>query len=123
VVRRVEAVQLSRGRLEAGRRIGAFGKSDSPCKLCSGFPYHAPKVSRKLSFVDLDLLLSQRKVTFCTSCISEVVLCMSSTVAARAKLLTSKSHHSNMKRVLNGQHVVQHAVQHVESLHVNPVGS
>jgi hypothetical protein len=79
-----------------GRRIGDFGKSNSTCKLCFGFVCHACKIVRRLSFVDPDLLLSQRKVTFCTGCISEVT-CMSSTDAARARLLSSKSHHSHIK--------------------------
>jgi hypothetical protein len=54
------------------RRLGDFGKSDSTCKLCFGFVCHACKVFRKLSFVDPNLQLSQRKVTFCTACIGQV---------------------------------------------------
>ncbi|KAG6616800.1 START-like domain [Phytophthora cinnamomi] len=54
------------------RRMGDFGKSNSTCKLCFGFLCSACKISRKLSFVDPDLLLSQRKVTFCSACISKV---------------------------------------------------
>jgi hypothetical protein len=51
-----------------GRRLGDFSKSDSTCKLCFGHVCHACRVTRKLSFVDPDLQLSKRKVTFCTTC-------------------------------------------------------
>ncbi|KAL3659803.1 hypothetical protein V7S43_015106 [Phytophthora oleae] len=80
-----------------GLRIGDFGKSNSTCKLCFGFVCHACKIVRKLSFVDPDLLLSQRKVTFCTGCIREVT-CLSSTDAARVMMLGKKSlaSHSNL---------------------------
>ncbi|EGZ14424.1 hypothetical protein PHYSODRAFT_506063 [Phytophthora sojae] len=71
-----------------GRRLGDFGKSNSTCKLCFGFVCHACKIVRKLSFVDPDLLLSQRKVTFCTACISEVTS-MSALDVARAQLLAT----------------------------------
>jgi hypothetical protein len=72
-----------------GRKLGDFGKSSSTCKLCFGFLCHACKISRKLSFVDPDLLLSQRKVTFCTGCLSEVTS-SSSVAVARAYLLARK---------------------------------
>ncbi|RLN77585.1 hypothetical protein BBJ28_00000440 [Nothophytophthora sp. Chile5] len=72
-----------------GRRIGDFGKSNSTCKLCFGFVCHSCKISRKLSFVDPDLTLSQRKVTFCASCIGSVTL-MSSVDCARAQMLVGK---------------------------------
>ncbi|KAG2786152.1 hypothetical protein JG687_00012713 [Phytophthora cactorum] len=71
-----------------GRKLGDFGKSNHTCKLCFGFVCHACKIVRKLSFVDPDLLLSQRKVTFCTACISEVTS-MSSVDVARAQMLAS----------------------------------
>ncbi|GMF25250.1 unnamed protein product [Phytophthora lilii] len=79
-----------------GRRIEDFGKSNSTCKLCFGFVCHACKNVRKLSFVDPDLLLSQRKVTFCTGYITEVT-CLSTTDADRAIMLSSKSHAANSK--------------------------
>ncbi|EGZ08388.1 hypothetical protein PHYSODRAFT_565160 [Phytophthora sojae] len=56
-----------------GRRLGDFGKTNSTCKLCFGFVCSACKIVRKLSFVDPDLKMAQRKVTFCTACISEVM--------------------------------------------------
>ncbi|KAE9281688.1 hypothetical protein PF008_g27825 [Phytophthora fragariae] len=68
------------------RKLGDFGKSNSSCKLCFGFVCHACKIVRKLSFVDPDLLLSQRKVTFCTACMSDVTS-MSALDVARAYLL------------------------------------
>ncbi|KAG7397852.1 hypothetical protein PHYBOEH_012043 [Phytophthora boehmeriae] len=70
----------------SGRRIGDFGKSSSSCKLCFGFVCHSCKITRKLSFVDPDLLLSQRKVTFCTGCMSEVTT-LSAIDVARAHML------------------------------------
>ncbi|POM70250.1 Hypothetical protein PHPALM_13337, partial [Phytophthora palmivora] len=73
-----------------GRRLGDFGKSNSTCKLCFGFVCHACKIVRKLTFVDPDLQMTQRKVTFCTGCISEVTS-MSAIDIARAKLLSMKS--------------------------------
>ncbi|GMF58516.1 unnamed protein product [Phytophthora fragariaefolia] len=71
-------------------RTGYFGKSNSTCKLCFGFVCSACKIVRKLSFVDPDLLLSQRKVTFCSACISEVTS-MSAIEAARAQILAKTS--------------------------------
>jgi len=70
-----------------GRRLGDFGKSKHTCKLCFGFVCHGCKIIHKLSFIDPDLLLSQRKVTFCASCISELTTVSSATIA-RAQLLT-----------------------------------
>ncbi|RLN55481.1 hypothetical protein BBJ29_008549 [Phytophthora kernoviae] len=72
-----------------GRRLGDFGKSDSSCKLCFGHVCHACKLVRKLSFVDPDLLLSQRKVTFCTKCISEVTR-MNAIDVARAQMFATR---------------------------------
>ncbi|KAF1790392.1 hypothetical protein GQ600_6248 [Phytophthora cactorum] len=74
----------SRVRLITGRRLGDFGKSNSTCKLCFGFVCHACKIVRKLSFVDPDLQMTQRKVTFCTKCMSEVTR-MNALDIARAK--------------------------------------
>ncbi|KAG6618762.1 E3 ubiquitin ligase [Phytophthora cinnamomi] len=76
--------------LITSRRLGDFAKSNSSCKMCFGHVCHACKVSRKLSFVDSDLLLSKRKVTFCTACISSVTS-MSARDCARAKMLSLKS--------------------------------
>ncbi|CEG39872.1 START-like domain [Plasmopara halstedii] len=70
------------------RKLGDFTKSNSTCKLCFGFVCHACKITRKLSFVDPDLLLSQRKVTFCSTCISSA-MDMSSVDCARAMMLKS----------------------------------
>jgi hypothetical protein len=87
-----------------GRKLGDFGKSSSTCKLCFGFLCHACKISRKLSFVDPDLLLSQRKVTFCTGCLSEVTS-MSSVDVARALMLKQHkfSHHSSLEQTLSSE--------------------
>ncbi|GMF33277.1 unnamed protein product [Phytophthora fragariaefolia] len=59
--------------------------SNSTCKLCFGFVCSACKIVRMLSFVDPDLKMTQRKVTFCTACISEVTS-MNAIAIARAKL-------------------------------------
>ncbi|KAE8903147.1 hypothetical protein PF005_g24261 [Phytophthora fragariae] len=74
----------------SGRKLGDFGKSNSTCKLCFGFLCHACKISRKLSFVDPDMLLSQRKVTFCTACITSVTS-SSSVDCAKALLLKNNT--------------------------------
>ncbi|KAE9266650.1 hypothetical protein PR003_g32051, partial [Phytophthora rubi] len=68
-----------------GRRLGDFGKAISTCKLCFDFVSSACKIVRKLSFVDPDLKLIQRKVTFCAACYSEVTR-MRAIDIARAKL-------------------------------------
>ncbi|KAI9980440.1 hypothetical protein PInf_026300 [Phytophthora infestans] len=73
-----------------GRRLGDFGMANSTCKLCFGFVCHACKIVRKLSFVDPDLQMTQRKVIFCTKCVSEVTS-MTAIDIARAKLLGMKN--------------------------------
>ncbi|KAL3670873.1 hypothetical protein V7S43_004058 [Phytophthora oleae] len=75
------------------RRLGDLTKSNSSCKMCFGHVCHACKVSRKLSFVDSDLLLSKRKVTFCTICISSVTS-MSASDCARGKMHSEQLHGS-----------------------------
>ncbi|GMF50225.1 unnamed protein product [Phytophthora fragariaefolia] len=82
----------------SGRRIGDFGKSNSTSKLCFGFVCRTCKEVRKLSFVDPDLLLSQRKVRFCAGCITQMTS-VSSTDAARAMMLSKNCHaaHSNLQ--------------------------
>ncbi|GMF58518.1 unnamed protein product [Phytophthora fragariaefolia] len=72
------------------RRIGGFGKSSSTCKLCFGFLCSGCKIVRKLSFVDPDMKLTQRKVTFCTACISEATS-TSAVEVARARIEAHKS--------------------------------
>ncbi|KAE8903376.1 hypothetical protein PF010_g29991 [Phytophthora fragariae] len=87
----------------SGRKLGDFGKSNSTCKLCFGFLCHACKISRKLSFVDPDMLLSQRKVTFCTACITSVT---SSSSVDCAKALLLKNHrtmHSSFEQTLSSE--------------------
>ncbi|GMF20574.1 unnamed protein product [Phytophthora lilii] len=71
-----------------GRRIGDFGKSNSTCELCFGLVCSGCKIVRKLSFVDADLQLSQRKVTFCTG----EVAAMNAANIARATMLSKKRH-------------------------------
>ncbi|KAF4139261.1 hypothetical protein GN958_ATG11621 [Phytophthora infestans] len=70
------------------RRLGDFGKTDASCKLCFGFVCHNCKIQRKLSFVTPDLLLAQRKVTFCAVCLNDAVRAPAAD-AARAQIVTS----------------------------------
>ncbi|ETK77239.1 hypothetical protein F441_16803 [Phytophthora nicotianae CJ01A1] len=83
------------------RKLGDFGKSNSSCKICFGFVCHACKISRKLSFVDPDLLLSQRKVTFCTACISSATSVSAVDVARAMMLKHQKVNHSSVERTLS----------------------
>lgn len=71
------------------RRLGDFAKSNSSCKLCFGHVCHACKIVKKLSFIDPDLSMGQRKVTFCTSCISSVTS-MNASDCVRAMMLSGK---------------------------------
>ncbi|KAK1940785.1 hypothetical protein P3T76_007491 [Phytophthora citrophthora] len=75
------------------RRIGDFGKSNSTCKLCFGHVCHNCKISKKLSFVTPDLLLAQRKVTFCAVCVTEAMKAPAGE-AARAQILVTNGGHS-----------------------------
>ncbi|RLN77586.1 hypothetical protein BBJ28_00000443 [Nothophytophthora sp. Chile5] len=70
------------------RKLGDFGKSSSTCKLCFGFVCHSCKISKKLSFVTPDLLLAQRKVTFCAVCLNGAIRAPAAD-AARAQLIGS----------------------------------
>ncbi|KAE8972823.1 hypothetical protein PF005_g20495 [Phytophthora fragariae] len=70
------------------RRIGDFGKSNSTCKLCFGYVCHSCKIERKLSFVTPDLLLVQRKVTFCAVCLNDAIRA-NATIAARAQIVAT----------------------------------
>uniref|UniRef100_M4BFY1 FYVE-type domain-containing protein n=1 Tax=Hyaloperonospora arabidopsidis (strain Emoy2) TaxID=559515 RepID=M4BFY1_HYAAE len=70
------------------RRLGDFGKSDATCKLCFGYVCHSCKIQRKLSFVTPDLLLAQRKVTFCAVCLNDAIRAPAAD-AARAQIVNS----------------------------------
>jgi hypothetical protein len=70
------------------RRIGDFGKTSSTCKLCFGYVCHSCKIERKLSFVTPDLLLAQRKVTFCAVCLNDASR-ENASIAARAQILAT----------------------------------
>uniref|UniRef100_H3GZQ5 FYVE-type domain-containing protein n=1 Tax=Phytophthora ramorum TaxID=164328 RepID=H3GZQ5_PHYRM len=57
-------------------RVWKFGQLMSmhgTCKLCFGYVCHSCKIDKKLSFTTPDLKTTQRKVTFCSSCISDVM--------------------------------------------------
>uniref|UniRef100_H3GZQ9 FYVE-type domain-containing protein n=1 Tax=Phytophthora ramorum TaxID=164328 RepID=H3GZQ9_PHYRM len=70
------------------RKLGDFGKSSSTCKLCFGYVCHNCKIERKLSFVTPDLLLAQRKVTFCAVCLNDAIR-ENASIAARAQILAT----------------------------------
>ncbi|CAH0478965.1 unnamed protein product [Peronospora belbahrii] len=70
------------------RRLGDFGKSDTTCKLCFGYVCRGCKIQKKLSFVTPDLLLAQRKVTFCAVCLNNAIRAPAA-AAARAQILNS----------------------------------
>ncbi|KAJ8577177.1 hypothetical protein ON010_g2027 [Phytophthora cinnamomi] len=74
----------------SNRRFSDFSKSYSTCKLCFGFVCFGCKIVRKISFVDLDMQLTQCKVTFCVACTSEVG-CMSAIDVARARIAAHES--------------------------------
>ncbi|KAE9288211.1 hypothetical protein PF008_g26200 [Phytophthora fragariae] len=79
------------------RRLGDFGKTDATCKLCFGYVCGSCKIQRKLSFVTPDLLLAQRKVTFCAVCLNDSIRAPAAD-AARAQIVSStgglSKHHS-----------------------------
>ncbi|KAE8903120.1 hypothetical protein PF005_g21689 [Phytophthora fragariae] len=52
-------------------RLGKFVGHHSTCKLCFKYVCNSCKVEKEMSFVTLDLMMTQRKVTFCPSCVSE----------------------------------------------------
>ncbi|KAK1940790.1 hypothetical protein P3T76_007496 [Phytophthora citrophthora] len=57
-------------------RVWRFGKlttSPTTCKLCFGYVCNSCKIGKKLSFMTPDLKMTQRKVTFCSSCVSEAM--------------------------------------------------
>eukprot|EP00644_Phytophthora_capsici_P001989 jgi/Phyca11/537122/estExt2_fgenesh1_pg.C_PHYCAscaffold_740027 len=69
------------------RRIGDFGKSNSTCKLCFSFVCSACRIIHKLSFVDADLLLAQRKVTFCKASYPNSSNSSTKLITSRSRLL------------------------------------
>ncbi|GMF45493.1 unnamed protein product [Phytophthora fragariaefolia] len=82
------------------RKIGDFGKSNTTCKLCFGHVCHNCKITKKLSFVTPDLLLAQRKVTFCAVCVNEAMKAPASE-AARAQILSNGRNTKNMPNPSN----------------------
>ncbi|KAJ8576935.1 hypothetical protein ON010_g2274 [Phytophthora cinnamomi] len=52
-------------------RLGKFVGHHSTCKLCFKYVCSSCKVEKEMSFVTLDLKMTQRKVAFCPSCVSE----------------------------------------------------
>ena len=78
------------------RKLGDFCKSDATCKLCFGYVCHGCKIQRKLSFVTPELLLAQRRVTFCAVCLNDAIRSPAAN-AARDQIVTladtvSKNH-------------------------------
>ncbi|EGZ14453.1 hypothetical protein PHYSODRAFT_509643 [Phytophthora sojae] len=78
---------------------GRLGKST--CKLCYGCVCYLCKIRRRITFIAIDGKLIQRKVTFCSKCISTATLCDAKTAAIdqatgyRAYKAFSTSSHSD----------------------------
>lgn len=84
------AERASRGMPRREKACVTCGKTSmmlgaSKCRLCYGFVCFSCKVSKKLSFVTPDNELMQRKVDFCSLCISQAIR-TSSVDAARAQI-------------------------------------
>jgi hypothetical protein len=54
-------------------RFGKLINSHSTCKLCFGYVCGSCKVAKKMNFVTPDLKMTRRKVTFCSSCVSDAM--------------------------------------------------
>ncbi|KAG1692214.1 hypothetical protein DVH05_025644 [Phytophthora capsici] len=54
-------------------RFGKLATSPTTCKLCFGYVCNSCKIRKKLSFMTPDLKMTQRKVTFCSSCVSDAM--------------------------------------------------
>uniref|UniRef100_H3GZQ6 FYVE-type domain-containing protein n=1 Tax=Phytophthora ramorum TaxID=164328 RepID=H3GZQ6_PHYRM len=52
-------------------RLGKLVGHHSTCKLCFRYVCNSCRVEKEMSFVTLDLKMTQRKVTFCPACVSE----------------------------------------------------
>ncbi|KUF82960.1 hypothetical protein AM587_10003940 [Phytophthora nicotianae] len=51
------------------------GIGKSTCKLCYGCVCSSCKIRRRISFITLDGKLTQRKISFCSQCISKATTC------------------------------------------------
>lgn len=67
---------------------GFFGTSYSVCKLCNGRLCSPCKIQKKLSFMTVDLELSQRKIVFCARCMQGAAQ-LSSIDAAKAQIVSN----------------------------------
>ncbi|KAI9982776.1 hypothetical protein PInf_008774 [Phytophthora infestans] len=54
-------------------RLGKIRTNPSTCKLCFGYVCTSCKLDKKLSFMNADLKMTQRKVSFCSSCVSDAM--------------------------------------------------
>ncbi|ETI37047.1 hypothetical protein PPTG_16442 [Phytophthora nicotianae INRA-310] len=54
-------------------RFGKLATSPTTCKLCFGYVCNSCKIEKKLSFMNADLKMTQRKVSFCSSCVSDAM--------------------------------------------------
>ncbi|KAG7387476.1 hypothetical protein PHYPSEUDO_014124 [Phytophthora pseudosyringae] len=54
-------------------RFGKLTRNHRTCKLCFGHVCSACNIEKKLSFMTPDLRMTQRKVTFCSSCVSDAM--------------------------------------------------
>lgn len=55
-------------------RLGKLMGHHSTCKLCFKYVCNSCRVEKEMSFVTLDLKMTQRKVTFCPSCVSDATI-------------------------------------------------
>ncbi|OWZ13158.1 hypothetical protein PHMEG_00013573 [Phytophthora megakarya] len=55
-------------------RLGKLVGHHGTCKLCFKYVCNSCRVEKEMSFVTLDLKMTQRKVTFCPKCVNEVAL-------------------------------------------------
>ncbi|KAG1688426.1 hypothetical protein DVH05_003732 [Phytophthora capsici] len=55
-------------------RLGKLVGHHSTCKLCFKYVCNSCRVEKEMSFVTLDLKMTQRKVTFCPTCVDEATV-------------------------------------------------
>jgi hypothetical protein len=72
---------------------GMFGTGFSACKLCNARLCSMCKIQKKLSFMSVDLELTQRKIVFCTRCMQSAAQ-LSAVDAAKTQIISNSVTHS-----------------------------
>jgi hypothetical protein len=72
---------------------GMFGTGFSACKLCNARLCSPCKIQKKLSFMSVDLELTQRKIVFCTRCMQSAAQ-LSAVDAAKTQIISNSVTHS-----------------------------